>query len=98
MYYVSKSLIHGKGIFLSSITKKDVTIGIAFGHIRNTGSSDKDYASSELGKFVNHSDYPNLIAELKGSDIYYVTKKKIIAHNELTVNYINLPIIGKLNF
>jgi len=90
-YYIEKSKIHGNGIFAKITFAKKDTIGIAFLKYKNTGITDIDYMRFELGKYINHSDKPNVeLVEMKNCDVcfYFVCAlKNIDIHEELTLDY-----------
>ena len=97
-YKVDNSPIAGKGIFAKKDIQKNSNIGLAIIKKKNTGTPDEDYKRKSLGKYVNHSEKPNLKIKRVGNKIYYITKRNISKDEELTVNYKNFDFEGKTKF
>lgn len=98
MIYVGKSSIEGDGVYTSDEISKNSIIGIAFSRCNNSGMADKDFVVYKLGRYVNHSDCPNLTFKIISGNIYYISIKQIHVKEELTINYTQLPIDGDLSF
>lgn len=98
MLYVGKSSIEGDGIYTSDEIPKNSVIGIAFARCNNSGVADKDFVVYKLGRYVNHSIFPNLAFKMVRDKIYYISIKKIHDKEELTIDYTKLPIDGDLGF
>tara|TARA_X000000950_G_scaffold65844_2_gene81057 strand:+ start:417 stop:662 length:246 start_codon:yes stop_codon:yes gene_type:complete len=77
---ISKSQIHGLGLFSTQEIDAGVCLGIT--HIINK----QDCIRTPLGGFVNHSEQPNcFIIEKKNKRFLYTIRK--IRKEELTVYY-----------
>lgn len=82
--YISKSNIHGKGLFCESILYKGDHIVSAL--------DLKKYKVLPLCKFINHAWEKNANTKLElcgedGNTMCLVAKKKILPGIELTINY-----------
>ena len=87
IFITKNSKISGKGNFATTNITKNTNFGLAFTKIGNTGNPDKDYTRTELGKYTNHSDNPNLEILKKDNKYYFVSNQSIKSNTELTVNY-----------
>ncbi|MFH1065448.1 MAG: SET domain-containing protein [Nanoarchaeota archaeon] len=56
------------------------------------------YSRTELGKYVNHSEKPNLRLEQKQNSFYYIAKELIHKDEEFTINYDLFPWEGIRGF
>lgn len=81
---VSKSKIHGLGIFAVDDIGAGVDLGIS--HIKNANYKD-GLIRTPLGGFINHSDKPNSEYSIDGSDLRIITKVPIKKGGEVTVSY-----------
>lgn len=78
---ISKSQIHGLGLFSTAEIQAGVCLGIS--HVKNTKLG---CIRTPLGGFINHSDQPNcFIIEKKDKRYLYTIRK--IKKEELTVYY-----------
>lgn len=71
------SMIHGKGLF----ALRDFNVGQIVCPGRLNGKRTPG------GRFINHSCFPNVTPKKFGDDIYAVAIRKIVAGDELLVNY-----------
>lgn len=100
VYEIKNSNISGKGAFAARKFSPKENIGLAFEKINNTGDDDKDYELSEMAKYVNHSNNPNLkIQETLGGFVFIVVRE-IEKGQEFTVDYNDpkIPFKVKTNF
>ncbi|MED5269032.1 MAG: SET domain-containing protein [Candidatus Neomarinimicrobiota bacterium] len=81
---IKKSKIHGYGLFAKNNIDEKIEFGIT--HIRDERFLH-NYARTPLGGFFNHSIEPNCEAYYEGDLIKLRSVKKIIAGEEITVNY-----------
>ena len=98
LWYSGKSDISGKGAFANTKIDKGDNIGLGFEKIDDTGTPDKDYKRTNLGKLINHSKKPNLQLSKDSSKFYFITIKDIDDKEELTVDYKTFPWEGKRDF
>jgi len=94
---------YGKGIFsniyLSEAENGEgIFLGLAFTKTKNTGNPDQDYARTELGAYVNHSNKPNIELVQQGKKFLYMVKNEIPKDTELTIDYNTFPWEGKRDF
>jgi hypothetical protein len=86
--YISKSKIHGEGLF----TNSDIENGK---QITEVGDLDKWNRGvefrTEFCKKVNHQINGNTRVEIVGNKLYLVSDRDIKGGEELTTNYKNLP-------
>ena len=81
---ISKSNIHGLGLFATSDIKKDTVFGIS--HVKDDRFDD-GYIRTPLGGFFNHSDSPNCTAYIDGDFIKVKSIADIKGGDEITVKY-----------
>jgi GNAT superfamily N-acetyltransferase len=99
LFVVKRSKIAGQGAFLNVPLMYRGSILKAFEKVKNTGNPDNDYVRTELGKYVNHSEKPNLTLRQFKTRFYFTNKNKPIKHgDELTVDYRTFPWEGKRDF
>lgn len=97
-FYIKSSRIHGKGVFARIQLPINTNLGPGFVKIRKTGDPDRDYARTKLGKFINHSDYPNLDIKNIRWKYYIITNRSINEDEELTLDYNTIPWEGRKGF
>lgn len=106
--YISKSPIHGNGLFSNVIfLAKDSSIVISHHvgcDIDNLGniiraSDKKNWKREPAGAFINHSFTPNCYLELNDTtgEVWLKAKYDILTHEELTVDYTKYPCGKKLS-
>jgi|ERR1035437_287357 hypothetical protein len=98
LYEIFNSPVHGKGVRASKDIDQDKVIGEALCKIKDTGSPDLDYNRTELGKFTNHSNDPNLSIKKHNLKYYFISNSKINNGSELTVNYNDFDFEGERGF
>lgn len=82
---IKRSKVEGLGLFSTMPIEKDTELGIT--HYRTEKQTDNGVIRTPLGGFINHSDYPNCVLEIRGDEYYLITKKLIITGEELTLKY-----------
>lgn len=83
LYKVSKSPIHGHGVFCTRGLDPGDEVGAAL-----IKEADGSYRRSELGKNINHAERPNCVLVGGDDDRYVVVAdSEIAANSELTCNY-----------
>lgn len=95
-YRIDKSSTHGKGVFSMDTYKRGDKIGIAFTRVGDTGNTDVDIFRTELGKFTNHSESPNVRLEKVGDEYQLVALTEIPEGRELLLDYNTIPWKGKI--
>ena len=80
--YVTKSVIHGNGIFTKENLKKDDIIGVSHVIYDNIW-----YQVRPIGIFYNHSNTPNCIVKTEGNINLVIANQDIYIDEELTVDY-----------
>lgn len=98
LYRTDKSDIAGQGIFATKPIDADVSIGVAFKRIGNTGNLDADISRTKLGKMTNHAATPNMKVVHKGDVYTFVTIRRVQANEELTVDYNDFDFEGIRDF
>ena len=89
-YYISKSNIHGRGVFANKNFKKDEKINIVFYEVTNKDSKIADITA--FGKMINHCENNNnTYLKKEGNTFYLVAKKNINKGDEFTIDYNNTP-------
>lgn len=77
LIYIKESEIEGNGVF----ARQDFKSGELVGDARI------GYGRAALGRYTNHSDYPNCGAMIKGGCIRFYASDDIDKDEEITVNY-----------
>lgn len=95
---IKNSKIAGNGIFTRYKIIKGINLGLSFLKIANTKNEDKNYLRTDLGKYVNHSDIPNIEIIKQGNKFYYYSLKNLKENEELLIDYKNFDFNGKRNF
>jgi DNA ligase D-like protein (predicted 3'-phosphoesterase) len=90
-YRIGPSKIHGKGIHATERLSANTPLGPALLRINNTGNADEDFVRSPLGRFINHSDQPNVTLVDHGHSYHLVTARDILPDEELVANYKQFP-------
>lgn len=104
VYFIDDSDIAGQGVFMNvelrgnSMDNYTTIVGPAFKQTSQTGDPDQDYTRTMLGKYVNHSNTPNLYLLEDGQVFYYATNEEILKGEELTIDYNEFPWEGKRDF
>jgi len=86
-YVVSKSPIHGRGIFANRDLKKNEDIGLGISFYAGIWP----YVTEQPGSLVNHSYKPNTYLRWQDNGWHIRTSKSIPKDTELTLNYSNTP-------
>jgi len=87
-YQIRKSPIHGNGIFPTMPLRIGYKLGIAMSLIHNASIwSDETVIRTDLGRYMNHSDNPNVTVSKVGKHIIYIVSKNVTSNDELLVNY-----------
>lgn len=69
----------------------NTNLGPGFVKIRRTGDVHRDYAKTKLGKFISHSDNPNLTIRNIRWKFYLITNRSINEDEKLTIDYTTIP-------
>jgi hypothetical protein len=85
-YTIGNSLIHGKGVISSAFYKQWDVIGVAIVFCKIGFVITED-----LGKYVNHSYFPNSKLIRSGLVFNLVAIKDIKSGEEITANYNDSP-------
>ena len=80
--YVTKSVIHGNGLFTKENFKKDDIIGISHVLYDNIWHQVRP-----IGIFYNHSNNPNCTVKTENNINLLVANRDIYIDEELTVDY-----------
>jgi len=70
----------------------------AFEKVKNTGNPDQDYTRTDVGKYINHSNKPNMKLHRIKNIFYYRSIDYIRGGMELTIDYKTFPWEGKRDF
>jgi SET domain-containing protein len=94
-FRISKSKIHGKGVFSTHHLQKGESVGEAIVY-EWWGPFPIPVITNELGVWINHSYHPNTILEWRSMDgrpkvWHLVTLEPVAAGEELTVDYEHTP-------
>ena len=81
-YKIGKSNIEGLGLIAATDLKPGDLIGL---------SHSNGEIASEIGQYYNHSDTPNAVSELVGSDRYVIASDNISMGGEITLDYRRQP-------
>lgn len=84
VYYIKNSNIHGKGLFALNNLKENYIIGIACEKENRT----------QLARYANHSDNPNIEFRKEKENIVGYSLKPIKKNKELLVNYRHIKLYG----
>ena len=87
-WYISKSNIHGDGIFTRRAFKQHEPISIIFIKVHDSGIPADDLVRTEFCKYVNHNkDNPNTSIYKKKH--YFILKalRDLEPHEEVSTNY-----------
>ena len=82
---VKRSKVEGLGLFSTRTIEKDTELGIT--HYKTDKKTAHGVIRTPLGGFINHSDYPNCILEIRDDEYFLITNKLIITGEELTLQY-----------
>jgi hypothetical protein len=77
-----RSLIHGRGVVATSPQKAGTLIGLVYDPV--------GHRTKLLGRYLNHSETPNLAVVVTAQGIFVVTQKDVAYHEEYTVCYLDL--------
>lgn len=96
-YTVKQSPVHGKGIFSNTYLSPNVNLGTAM-YLKNKKQPwiDKNVIRTDLGKYVNHSKFPNIKMIKEDNIINYITIKDIQRNEELFIDYNNFDFDGDI--
>ena len=81
---VSKSKIHGLGIFSTTTIPPYYILGLS--HIKDE-RFENELIRTPLGGFINHSEHPTCCLMYEEEFIWLQTMQHLIKGDELTVNY-----------
>ena len=88
-YRIGKSSIHGTGAFAT----RDFLPGEHIGHALVPPATRTD-----LAKYTNHSDDPNVELRASGGAVDYYAARHILAGEELALNYRRMPYLEDRSF
>lgn len=91
-FYISKSNIHGFGLFAQQNLSSNLIIGLAFNKTNSSNIIDNDYRYTFIGRYINHSQFNNIDCFENKNGIWYFTIKEIIKDSEILMDYTKLPI------
>lgn len=83
MYRISKSEIHGDGVFITKDLVKGETIGVV---VEDTTSLIL-YITKDFGVYVNHSDEPNAKLFIEGNKLLLKSIRDIKKGEEILGDY-----------
>lgn len=85
---IKQSPVEGKGLFTLVPRVAGEIIGIALLKTQNTGDPDLDYKQTETGRFINHSEIPNIeVFALENGQLGFKAVEDIEKGEELLANY-----------
>lgn len=82
---ISKSEIHGLGLFATEFVESGTNFGIT--HVKDERFPPDNYIRTSLGGYFNHSETPNCKVVYEGDFIYLVAIEGIEIGSELTAKY-----------
>tara|TARA_B110001454_G_scaffold95539_1_gene90656 strand:+ start:109 stop:486 length:378 start_codon:yes stop_codon:yes gene_type:complete len=95
---IGESNIHGQGLFSKEDIPQGTDLGLSHVFVMHDWDGKvwgtKYWQRTPLGGFINHSESPNIIAEVEGPNINFFTKKKIKTGEELLIRYEHEKITG----
>lgn len=80
--FVAESEIQGKGLFCAWTTKKDRIVTVAAA-VSDSGTLWRTFA----GRYINHSEKPNVRLEFIGPVGFLVATRRINPGDEVTIDY-----------
>ena len=80
--YITKSVIHGNGLFIKEDLKEGDVVGVCHAAYNNNW-----YVIHPYGTMYNHSSEPNCIVKTEGDINLLIAKRYIYEDEELTVDY-----------
>jgi len=86
MFYIGDSEIQGKGVFIDQDVPKGICLGLA-----HTLEGNKLTRITKLGKFHNHSVFPNCKSFKIGNNRYLFSLRDLVKGEEITVDYRKQP-------
>jgi len=88
---IGDSDVHGQGLFAKEDIPKGTDLGLSHVFVMHDWDGKvwgtKYWQRTPLGGFVNHSETPNVIAEVEGPRTHFFTKETIKAGEELLLRY-----------
>lgn len=86
-YYISKSLIHGDGMFARVPIRAGEIIFYAYKNLDYAKPSEFLFHVNEAIGKVNHSDKPNAVSEISENDVVVKAKRDIMPKQEIVIDY-----------
>jgi hypothetical protein len=83
--------IKNNGVFSTTMIPKNTNLGPGFIKVKKTGDPKIDIAETKLGKYIKHSNDPNLFIKISRWKFYLFTRRDIKIGEELTLNHTMLP-------
>ena len=88
---IGDSVVHGQGLFAKEDIPQGTDLGLSHVFVMHDWDGKvwgtKYWQRTPLGGFVNHSETPNVIAEVEGPRTHFFTKETIKAGEELLLRY-----------
>ena len=88
---VGDSDVHGQGLFAKEDIPQGTDLGLSHVFVMHDWDGKvwgtKYWQRTPLGGFVNHSETPNVIADVEGTRTHFFTKETIKAGEELLLRY-----------
>ncbi len=91
--HIKDSSIHGQGLFAKEDISKDTELGESHVFLMLNFDGDtrewerKEWLRTPLGAFINHSDTPNAIVEIRYNTAFLIVISDVKAGEEITVTY-----------
>jgi len=98
IFKTKQSKISGLGNFSTRDIPVETLLGIGIVNIRCSGKLDLDFIVTDLLKFINHSDMPNVYYKKDNNNYYLYALKDIYKDEELTIDYNQFDIEGNREF
>jgi len=88
---IGDSDVHGQGLFAKEDITQGTDLGLSHVFVMHDWDGekwgDKYWERTPLGGFINHSETPNIYAEIEGPKVYFFTTEDIKAGEELFIKY-----------
>ena len=88
---IGDSDVHGQGLFAKEDIPQGTDLGLSHVFVMHDWDGKvwgtKYWQRTPLGGFVNHSETPNVIADIEGPRTHFFTKETIKAGEELLITY-----------
>lgn len=89
--HIKDSPIHGQGLFAKQDIPSDKELGESHVFLMQEWDGEafqrKEWMRTALGAFINHSDTPNCMVELRHATAFLITTESISLGDEITVTY-----------